>query len=63
MKSYLTKIFILSLLIGIVSCSKDALRQEDLLQQKNAIESLNDPFLLSSIIKKSCSLLSGQGMG
>ena len=63
MKSYLTKIFILTLLIGIVSCSKDALRQEDLLQQKNAIESLNDPFLLSSIIKKSCLFYQDRGWG
>lgn len=54
MKSYITKIFVISLLIGFSSCSKDALRQNDLLQQKDAIESLNDPFLLSSIIKKSC---------
>ncbi len=63
MKSYLTKIFILSLLAGIVSCSKDALRQEDLLQQKDAVESLNDPFLLSSIIKKSCLFYQDRGWG
>ena len=63
MKSYITKIFILSLLIGIVSCSKDALRQDDLLQQKNAVESLNDPFLLSSIIKKSSLFYQDRGWG
>ena len=63
MKSYLTKIFILSLLTGIVSCSKDALRQEDLLQQKDAVESLNDPFLLSSIIKKSALFYQDRGWG
>jgi hypothetical protein len=63
MKSYLTKIFILTLLTGIVSCSKDALRQEDLLQQKDAVESLNDPFLLSSIIKKSCLFYQDRGWG
>ena len=63
MKSYLIKIFILSLLAGVVSCSKDALRQEDLLQQKNAVESLNDPFLLSSIIKKSCLFYQDRGWG
>jgi hypothetical protein len=63
MKSYITKIFIFTLLTGIVSCSKDALRQNDLLQQKNAIESLNDPFLLSSIIKKSCLFYQDRGWG
>jgi len=41
------------MLLAVVSCSKDALRQYDLLQQKNAIESLNDPYLLSSILKQS----------
>jgi hypothetical protein len=63
MKSYLTKIFILSLLIGIASCSKDALRQDDLLEQKDAIESLNDPFLLSSIIKKTSLFYQDRGWG
>lgn len=53
MKSYLTRIIAIILLIGVGSCSKDDLRQYDLLQQKNAIESLNDPYLLSSIINKS----------
>jgi hypothetical protein len=52
MKSFLTKIFAISLLIGFVSCNEDALRQYDLQQQKDAVESLNDPYLLSSIIKK-----------
>jgi len=59
MKSYLTKIYAIILLIGVVSCSKDDLRQYDLLQQKNAVESLNDPYLLSSIIKKTVSFYSG----
>jgi hypothetical protein len=63
MKSYIYKIFVLSLLIGIVSCSKDALRQDDLLQQKDAVESLNDPFLLSSIIKKSALFYQERGWG
>ncbi len=35
------------------SCSKDALRSDDSLQQLNAVESVNDPFLLSSVIKQS----------
>ncbi len=52
MKSYLTKAIALFLLLGVVSCSKDDLRQYDALQQKNAVESLNDPYLLSSILTK-----------
>jgi len=63
MKSYITKILVLSLLIGIVSCSKDALRQEDLLKQKNAQENLNDYFLLSSIIKKTTLFFQDRGWG
>jgi hypothetical protein len=53
MKSYIIKIFTIISLAGIVSCSKDALRSYDTLQQVNAVESVNDPFLLSSIIKQS----------
>ena len=53
MKSYLTKTFAIILLVGVVSCSKDDLRQYDALQQKNAVENLNDAYLLSSIIEKS----------
>ena len=34
MKSYMKKIFVIILLAGLISCSKDALRQNDLLQQK-----------------------------
>ncbi|MEI6275675.1 MAG: SusD/RagB family nutrient-binding outer membrane lipoprotein [Prolixibacteraceae bacterium] len=63
MKSYLTKAFALFLLIGIVSCSKDDLRQYDALQQKNAVESLNDPYLLSSIIKKTSLFYQDMGFG
>jgi hypothetical protein len=63
MKSYITKILILSLLIGFTACNKDALRQYDALQQKDAIESLPDPFLLSSIIKKSCLFYQDRGWG
>lgn len=63
MKSYLTKAFALFLLIGIASCSKDDLRQYDALQQKNAVESLNDPYLLSSIIKKSSLFYQDMGFG
>jgi len=63
MKSYISKILVFSLLIGFGSCSKDALRQDDLLQQKNAVESLNDPFLLSSVIKKSALFYQDRGWG
>jgi len=52
MKQFIKTIFILLLLGAVVSCSKDSLREYDILQQKNAVESVNDPFLLSSIIKK-----------
>lgn len=63
MKSYLTKAFALFLLLGVVSCSKDDLRQYDALQQKNAVESLNDPYLLSSIIKKTALFYQDRGFG
>ena len=51
MKSLLIKTFILLAIVAIASCSKDALRTEDILRQLDATESVNDPFLLSSIIK------------
>ncbi|MCF0058441.1 SusD/RagB family nutrient-binding outer membrane lipoprotein [Dyadobacter sp. CY356] len=51
MKSIL-KIFLVTTLIGFTSCSEDELRTADTLQQKDAIESVNDPYLLASIIKK-----------
>lgn len=63
MKSYLTKTFAIILLIGVVSCSKDDLRQYDALQQKNAVENINDPYLLSSIIKKSSLFYQDMGWG
>ncbi len=63
MKSYFTKTFAIILLIGVVSCSKDDLRQYDALQQKNAVENLNDPYLLSSIIKKSTLFYQDMGWG
>jgi len=63
MKSYKTKIFAVILLIGLVSCSKEDLRQYDLKQQKDAVESLNDPYLLSSIIKKSSLFYQDMGWG
>lgn len=46
------KIFSIAALIGLASCSEDELRTYDSLQAKDAVESVNDPFLLASIIKK-----------
>ena len=63
MKSFLTKISVIFLLLAVVSCSKDSLRQYDLLQQKNAVESLNDPYLLSSILRKTSLFYQDMGWG
>jgi len=63
MKSFLTRIFAVTLLLGVFSCSKDALRQYDALQYKNAIENLNDPYLLSSILKKTTLFYQDMGWG
>lgn len=52
MKSFIFKIFVLVSIGTISSCSKDALRTQDRLEELNAIESVNDNFLLSSIIKQ-----------
>ncbi|TLU95003.1 SusD/RagB family nutrient-binding outer membrane lipoprotein [Dyadobacter sediminis] len=46
------KIFSIMAIAGLVSCSDDELRTYDSLQQKDAVESVNDPYLLASIIKK-----------
>ncbi len=63
MKSFLKKVFVITLLIGFVSCSEDELRQYDLQQQKDAVESLNDPYLLSSILKKTSIFYQNMGWG
>jgi hypothetical protein len=56
------KYILFVLLIGaITSCSKDYLRDYDTIQQKDAVESVNDPFLLSSIIKKTALFYQEQG--
>ncbi|MGN6618999.1 MAG: SusD/RagB family nutrient-binding outer membrane lipoprotein [Ilyomonas sp.] len=52
MKSFLIKTLVIFAVVTIASCSKDALRNDDILKQLDATESVNDPFLLSSIIKK-----------
>src|SRR5207253_358911 len=44
---------VVMLLVVFASCSKDALRSYDAQQQLDAVEDVNDPFLLSSIIKQS----------
>ena len=51
MKSII-KIFAIISLIGLGSCSDDELRTDDSLQQIDAVESVNDPYLLASIIKR-----------
>ena len=62
MKNFIIKISAaVFLCAGIASCSKDALRSYDTEQQLNAIESVNDPFLLSSIIKQSTLFYQGLG--
>ena len=63
MKSYFTKTLAIILLVGVFSCNKDDLRQYDALQQKNAVEDLNDAYLLSSIIKKSSLFYQDMGWG
>jgi hypothetical protein len=61
MKSFLIKIFAVFLVSTFVKCSEDDLRQADLMQQKDAVESLNDPYLLSSIIKQTCLFYQDRG--
>ncbi|MCC6289761.1 MAG: SusD/RagB family nutrient-binding outer membrane lipoprotein [Chitinophagaceae bacterium] len=61
MKSIIIKTCVAFLLLGVASCSKDALRSYDSEQQLNAVESVNDPFLLSSVIKQT--VLFYQGLG
>jgi hypothetical protein len=63
MKSFIIKTFVITFLIGVVSCSKDDLRQYDVTQQKNAIENLNDPYLLSSILVKTTGFYQDMGWG
>jgi len=53
-KSFIIKSLITLLIVSAASCSKDALRNHDLEGQLDATESVNDAFLLASIIKQSC---------
>ncbi len=61
MRLFLIKVCAIFLLLFGASCSKDALRSPDSLQQLNAIEAVNDPYLLSSVIKQTA--LFYQNMG
>ena len=61
MRLFLIKVCAIFLMLFGASCSKDALRSPDSLQQLNAIESVNDPYLLSSVIKQTA--LFYQNMG
>lgn len=62
MKSLIKKIGVLVLVSCFAaSCGKDALRTYDGQQQLNAVEDVNDPFLLSSIIKQSALFYSVRG--
>src|SRR5690349_7423241 len=62
MKSLIKNIGVLFLASCITaSCSKDALRTYDGQQQLNAVENVNDPFLLSSIIKDASLFYSVRG--
>jgi hypothetical protein len=61
MKSFSIKVLAIVLMATVASCSKDALRVSDSLQQLDAVESVNDPYLLSSVIKQTA--LFYQNMG
>jgi hypothetical protein len=61
MKTTIIKFFILVSIVSIASCSKDALRTDDRLEELNSIESVNDNFLLSSIIIKTSKFYQDMG--
>jgi hypothetical protein len=61
MKSFSIKVFAIVLMASVASCSKDALRNDDSLQQLGAVEDVNDAYLLSSVIKQTA--LFYQNMG
>ncbi len=52
MKSYIKILSVALLTTVATSCSKDELRIYDTTQQLDAVESVNDPFLLASVIKQ-----------
>ncbi|MEJ7586689.1 MAG: SusD/RagB family nutrient-binding outer membrane lipoprotein [Ferruginibacter sp.] len=62
MKSLIKKLGVLILISGLAaSCGKDSLRTYDARQQLNAVEDVNDPFLLSFIIKQTSLFYSVKG--
>ena len=61
MKSFIKKIGALVFMSCFAFCGKDALRTYDAQQQLNAVEDVNDPFLLSSIIKQTSLFYAGMG--
>lgn len=61
MKAFIFKIFILFSVFTIASCSKDALRTQDRQEEIDATESVNDNFLLSSIITKTATFYQRMG--
>ena len=62
MKSLIRKLGVLVLISCFTaSCGKDSLRSYDAQQQLNAVEDVNDPFLLSSIIKQTSLFYSVKG--
>jgi hypothetical protein len=61
MLNTIIKFFILVTIVSIAACSKDALRTDDRLGELNAIESVNDNFLLSSIIIKTTKFYQDMG--
>lgn len=62
MKSLIKKIGALVLMSCFAaSCGKEALRTYDAEQQLNAVEDVNDPFLLSSVIKQTALFYAGMG--
>ncbi|MBZ5856011.1 SusD/RagB family nutrient-binding outer membrane lipoprotein [Flavihumibacter profundi] len=61
MKSLIIKSLAIVSIAALASCSKDALRSYDKKQQLDAVESVNDPFLLSSVIKQTSLFYQGFG--
>jgi Starch-binding associating with outer membrane/Susd and RagB outer membrane lipoprotein len=61
MKLFAIKVCAVFLMLAVASCSKDALRSDDSLQQLNAVEAVNDPYLLSSVIKQTALFYENMG--
>ncbi|MGN6439709.1 MAG: SusD/RagB family nutrient-binding outer membrane lipoprotein [Agriterribacter sp.] len=61
MKLLSIKTSIIAAAIVFASCGKDALRSYDIEQERDAVESVNDQFLLASIIKQTTIFYQNQG--